>query len=140
MAFQPNFIPDMTAQTADRYVPFEGSTAGMMNAPDRGGLEDRDQPILGDLESGGRMTAQIDWKAPAEYIADGAGTGAFIDKHEAGWARLIAATEADIAAGSRLHDMKFLSTSPRMNRSDEDLVGKECVSKCKSHEKPCREK
>src|SRR3546814_4063183 len=73
MAFQPNFIPDMTAQTADRYVPFEGSTAGMMNAPDRGGLEDRDQPIRGDLESGGRMTAQIDWKAPAEYIADGAG-------------------------------------------------------------------
>src|SRR3546814_11288684 len=53
MAFQPNFIPDMTAQTADRDVPFEGSTAGMMNAPDRGGLEDRDQPIRGDLERGG---------------------------------------------------------------------------------------
>src|SRR3546814_3758769 len=87
----------------------------MMNAPDRGGLEDRDQPIRGDLESGGRMTAQIDWKAPAEYIADGAGTGAFIDKIEAGEARLIAATEADIVAAARLNDMKFLDTSHRMN-------------------------
>src|SRR3546814_946141 len=67
------------------------------------------------LESGGRMTAQIDWKAPAEYIADGAGTGAFIDKIEAGEARLIAATEADIAAAARLNDMKFLDNSHRMN-------------------------
>src|SRR3546814_16923483 len=101
----------MTAQTADRYVPFEGSTAGMMNAPDRGGLEDRDQPIRGDLESGGRMTAQIDWKAPAEYIADGAGTGTFIDKIEAGEARLLAATEADIASESLLNTFTFLNTS-----------------------------
>src|SRR3546814_13335687 len=61
------------------------------------------------------MTAQLDWKAPAEYIADGAGTGAFIDKIEAGEARLIAATEADIAAAARLNDMKFLDTSHRMN-------------------------
>src|SRR3546814_8638486 len=61
------------------------------------------------------MTAQIDWKAPAEYIADGAGTGAFIDKIEAGEARLIAATEADIAAAARLNDMKFLDPSHRMN-------------------------
>src|SRR3546814_13195984 len=100
----------------------------MMNAPDRGGLEDRDQPIRGDLESGGRMTAQIDWKAPAEYIAAGAGTGAFIDQIEAGEARLIAATEADIAADARLNDMKFLDTSHRLHvRSEERRVGKECV-------------
>lgn len=123
MAFQPNFIPDMTAQTADRYVPFEGSTAGMMNAPDRGGLEDREQPVRGDLESGGRMSASIDWKAPAEYIANGSGTGAFIDKIEAGEARQIAATEADIAAAARLNDMKFLDTSHRMNvRADVQAI------------------
>src|SRR3546814_3869959 len=73
------------------------------------------------LESGGRMTAQIDWKAPAEYIADGAGTGAFIDKIEAGEARLIAATEADIAAAARLNDMKFLDTSHRSEEHTSEL-------------------
>src|SRR3546814_8756273 len=36
MAFQPNFIPDMTAQTAERIVPFEGLTASMLHAPARG--------------------------------------------------------------------------------------------------------
>src|SRR3546814_4126074 len=117
MAFQPNFIPDMTAQTADRYAPFEGSTAGMMNALDCGGLEDRDQPIRGDLESGGRMIAQIYWKVPAEYIADGAGTGALIDKIEAGEVCLIAATEADIADTASSKDLKFLEVrkSTRLN-------------------------
>src|SRR3546814_4323532 len=49
---------------------------------------------------------------PAEYIADGAGTGAFIDKIEAGEARLIAA------------------------RSEERRVGKECVSTCRSRWAP----
>lgn len=115
MAFQPNFIPDMAAQTADRYVVFEGSTAGMMNAPDRAGLDDRDHVQNADIESGGRMSAQINWREPAEYIANGQGTGDFISKIEAGEARLIAANEADIAAAARLNDMKFLDTSHRMN-------------------------
>src|SRR3546814_17853020 len=107
MAFQPNFIPDMTAQTADRYIPFEGSTAGMMNAPDRGGIEDRDQPIRRDLESGGRSTAQFDRNAPAEYIADGSGTGAFLDKIEAREASLIAATYVAFGAPARSNVIKL---------------------------------
>src|SRR3546814_18688752 len=40
MAFQPNFIPDITAQSAARSVPFEGSPAGLRNAPDRCSLQD----------------------------------------------------------------------------------------------------
>src|SRR3546814_16647603 len=40
IAFQPNFIPDITAKTADQYVPFTGSPADMMKAPHRGGLEE----------------------------------------------------------------------------------------------------
>lgn len=113
MAFQPNSIPDMVAQTADRYVVFEGSTAGMMNAPDR--PEDRDQIQHGDIESGSRMSTEISWREPAEYIANGQGTGEFIAKIEAGVARQILANEVDIAAMARQNDIKFLDTSHRMN-------------------------
>lgn len=113
LAFQPNFIPDMTAQAEQRYITFEGSTAGMMNAPDNN--RDDKQVDHSALESGQRMSTKIVWKDSAEYIADGHGTGGFIDKIVTGEAKKILASEADKAAMARQNDYKFLDVSTRLN-------------------------
>ncbi len=112
-AFQPNFIPDMTEQTKDNYIPFEGSTAGMQNAPNDPKREnDIDHSAV---ESGQRMSASISWREPAEYMPAGKGLAEFLDNVEAGNARDIASKEADIVAQARANDAKFLDVSSRMN-------------------------
>lgn len=118
LSFQPNFIPDMTAQTENRYIPFEGSTAGMQNAPDA--FRQQEQEIDNSaIETSGRATANIVWKERAEYIPDGRGTGDFLTKVEEGTARDIAAKEADISAMARENDMRFLDTSYRLNAAND---------------------
>lgn len=108
LAFQPSFIPDMSEQTKARYIPFEGSTAGMMNAP---GERPKNEIDHSKLETSGRVHAEIAWKEPAEFIPAGRGTAAFIEKIEAGQARQIVAKEADIARMARDNDLKFLDTA-----------------------------
>ncbi|AXK43767.1 hypothetical protein [Erythrobacter aureus] len=112
-AFQPNFIPDMTEQTKNNYIPFEGSTAGMQNAPNDPKREnDIDHSAV---ESGQRMSASISWREPAEFIPAGKGLAEFLDNVEAGNARDIASKEADIVAQARANDAKFLDVSSRMD-------------------------
>lgn len=126
MSFQPNMIPDMKAQTESRYIRFEGSTAGKMQTNER-----RDQELdRSSVEAGSRITTEIAWREPAEYVANGRGTGDFIAKVEAGEAREIAATQADIAARARLDDAKFLDASTRNNpRADVAAVFNEVNEK-----------
>lgn len=109
MSFQPNMIPDMKAQTESRYIPFEGSTAGKMKTNER-----KDQEIdRSSVEAGARIVTEIAWREPAEYVANGRGTGDFLSKVEAGEAREIAASQADIAKRARESDARYLDASTR---------------------------
>lgn len=110
LAFQPNFIPDMTAQTEQRYIPFEGSTAGRQDIQDNNRADMIDRSAV---ETGSRMRTEVAWADRAEYIADGRGTADFIAKIEAGEARQIEAKEVDLARMSREKDNKFLDTASR---------------------------
>ncbi|QAY80205.1 hypothetical protein [Sphingosinicella sp. BN140058] len=118
LAFQPNFIPDMTADAKQVYVPFEGSSEGKSNDRLQNRDAERDATPRGELESGGRIRTEIAWREPAQFIANGRGTGDFISKVESGEIRPILATEVDIAAQSRRNDERFLDSSNAMLAAD----------------------
>jgi hypothetical protein len=116
LAFQPNFIPDMTAQTKENYVLFEGSTAGQQNVTSR----DKDDEIdRSALESGGTMSTSIDWGKAAFSVQDGRGMGSFIEAVELGQLESIRATEHDRNAWALERDAKFLDTSSRSTVSSD---------------------
>lgn len=117
LAFQPNFIPDMTAQAAEHYVPFEGSTAGQQKTSDRRGQEDEIDRSA--IETSTRITTVVDWGKPAVALQDGRGMGDFIAQVEAGQVESIRATEQDRNAWSLQRDAQFLDTSSRSGVSAE---------------------
>lgn len=109
LAFVPNFIP---ISPEVRYVPFEGSTEGMMNSNDRNRGQDEDNQ-RGAIESGGRISTKVSWSAPAHSVEDGRGTGAFLDQVASGEARSIVASPKDIALKDLENDVKFLDRVSR---------------------------
>lgn len=117
LAFQPNFIPDMTAQTENRYVPFEGSTAGKTEMNDRRGQDD--EIDRSQLESGSRQSTQIAWGQAAQSIQDGRGLGTFLQAVEDRQVESIAATQEQINARSLANDARFLDVASRSNVSRE---------------------
>ncbi len=116
LAFIPNFIPDMTSQAENRYVPFEGSTAGQMNSNDRNQEEEIDRSAI---ESAGRISTTIEWGRAAQNIEDGRGVGSFIEAVEAGQVQSIEATQEQKNARSLANDARFLDTASRSGVSSE---------------------
>ena len=109
LAFVPNFIP---FQPEVRYVPFDGSTEGVMNSNDRNRGQDDDNN-RGAIESGERIRTTIAWGEAAQSIEDGRGVGAFIDRIQAGEVGSIVATPAQIAARDLDNDARFLDLASR---------------------------
>jgi len=117
LAFQPNFIPDMTAQAAEHYVPFEGSTAGQQKTSGPRGQEDEIDRSA--LETGGRISTTVDWGRAAVALQDGRGMGDFIVQAEAGMVESIRATEQQRNEWALQRDAQYLDTSSRSGVSAE---------------------
>lgn len=117
LAFQPNFIPDMTAQAQENYVPFEGSTAGQQKTSDRRGQEDEIDRSA--LETGSQISTTVDWGKAAFALQDGRGMGEFIVQAEAGLIESIRATEHQRNQWALQRDAQFLDTSSRSGVSTE---------------------
>lgn len=110
LAFQPNFIPDMTAQTENRYVPFEGSTAGKTDNNDRRGQDDEVDRSA--IESSGRVSTTVEWGKAAENVQGGR-IGDFLTAVEAKEIASIEATPQQSAARGLENDARFLDMASR---------------------------
>lgn len=112
LAFVANSTPDMSNDTAPRYVMFEGSTAGKTRTDERNRDGDND-PHRGAIQSGERIQTKINWAQAAVSIEDGRGYSAFMDKVSQMEVPSIAATPAQIAAADLAKDAKFLDQNSR---------------------------
>jgi hypothetical protein len=112
LAFVAKSTPDMSNDTAPRYVMFEGSTAGKTRTDERNRDADHD-PQRGAIQSGERIQTRIDWAQAAVSIEDGRGYSAFMEKVSQNEVASIAATPAQIAAADLAKDAKFLDQNSR---------------------------
>lgn len=117
LAFQPNFVPDMTAQTQKHYVRFEGSTEGKEQSNDRN--RQNDEIDRSAVESGSRIETRINWGKAADNIGDGTGAGQFIDAVVANEIETLKATQEQIAKRSLENDARFLDTSSRAHATSD---------------------
>lgn len=109
-AFEPSFISDMSGDMENRYVLFEGSTAGKQNLRDN---NRDDQPLNNAIASGQSIVTTIDWSKAATSVQDGRGFGDFIEAVEEGRVESIKTTEQDRIARSLANDARFLDVNSR---------------------------
>jgi hypothetical protein len=115
-AFEPSFISDMSGDMENRYIPFEGSTAGKQNLRDN---NRDDQPFNNAIASGQSIRTTIDWNKAATSVQDGRGFGEFLAAVEDGRVESIRATEQDRISRSLENDARFLDVASRSKVSEE---------------------
>jgi hypothetical protein len=115
-AFEPSFISDMSGDMENRYVPFEGSTAGKQNIRDN---NRDDQPVSQAIASGQSIVTTIDWSKAATPVQDGRAFGDFLQAAEEGRIESIKTTEQDRISRSLANDARFLDVNSRSGVNSE---------------------